>query len=163
MLIMGVDPGLNRTGYGLIENSGKKVKIVASGVIRTPAKKNTQDRLNKIYTDIFELINKHKPDILILEEVFSHYKFPATGISIGYARGAVCLACGQSRVPLVSYSAKRVKKAITGKGNASKEQVEKMIQLYFKLKKAPTLNDISDALALALSYVFLEKKVPVQL
>ena len=158
MRIIGVDPGLNCTGFGIVENKGKETKVILAGVIKTSPKELIQDRLNKIYSHTLDIISEHKPDILVLEKLYSHYKHPTTVISLGYARGAICLACGQAKIPIKDYSAKRIKKAITGGGNASKHQVQRMIQHLLKLKELPTPDDISDALALALGYLYLNKK-----
>lgn len=158
MRILGIDPGLNITGFGLIENDGSSTTVIIKGVIKTSSKQQTQDRLNKIYAGVLKIILKHKPEVLVLEKIYSHYKYPMTSVTLGHARGAVCLACSQANIPLRDYSAKRIKKVITGKGNASKHQVQMMIQHLLNLDKIPESYDISDALALALGHMYVVKK-----
>ena len=94
---------------------------------------------------------------MVLEEVFSHHKHPSTAISLGYARGIICLVSGRAGVPIKSYAAKRVKKAITGRGDAQKHQVQRMVQRLLNIKEEKTPFDLSDALALALTYTYLDK------
>jgi crossover junction endodeoxyribonuclease RuvC len=158
MRVIGIDPSLTSTGFGIIENKQNNTEVIIAGIIKTSSKETIQGRLNKIYSHVLDIITEHKPDILVLEKVYSHYKYPATAISLGYARGAICLASGQAKIPIKDYSAKRIKKAVTGKGNASKKQVQKMIQHLLHLKKTPEPDDVSDALALALGYLYLNKK-----
>lgn len=158
MRIIGIDPSLNCTGFGILENNGEDTKIISAGIVKTSSKELIQQRLNKIYSHTLDIIKEYKPHILVLEEIYSHYRYPAIAILLGYARGAICLACGQTKIPIKNYSAKRVKKAITGSGNASKRQVQQMIQRLLNLKEMPKPNDVSDALALALTYLYLNKK-----
>ena len=158
MRIIGVDPGLRCTGFGIIEHKGNQTRVITAGVVKTSSKESIENRLNKIYSHTLDIILEHKPKLLVLEKLYSHYKHPTTAISLGYARGVVCLACGQAKIPVKSYSAKRIKKAITGKGNASKYQIQHMIQRLLRLDKLPSPFDVSDALALALGYLYLNKR-----
>ena len=159
MIILGVDPGLNITGYGVIDvDSKKRVKLKEAGVIRTKPRDGISSRLEKIYTNISDIIEEYKPSVLALEKLYSHYKHPVTSILMGHARGVVCLATGVHKVELINYPSTRVKKAITGKGHASKQQVQGMIQVLLNLKTKPEPVDVSDALACALTYVNLELK-----
>lgn len=159
MIILGVDPGLHITGYGVIEVGSKnRVKLKEAGVIRTKPRDGIASRLAKIYTNISDIIEEYKPNVLALEKLYSHYKHPVTSILMGHARGVVCLAAGILKVELINYPSTRVKKAITGKGHASKSQVQGMIQVLLNLKTKPEPVDVSDALACALTYVNLELK-----
>ncbi|MCK5305515.1 MAG: crossover junction endodeoxyribonuclease RuvC [Candidatus Omnitrophica bacterium] len=157
MRIIGIDPGLNATGFGVIEHNKSGSKLIAAGVVRTSVKELIQDRLNKIYNGISEIIRQEKPEVLVLEKVFSHYKHPTTAISLGYARGIICLVSGRAEIPIKSYAAKRVKKAITGRGDAQKQQVQRMVQHLLSIKEEKMPFDLSDALALALAYTYLDK------
>ncbi|MCK4518632.1 MAG: crossover junction endodeoxyribonuclease RuvC [Candidatus Omnitrophica bacterium] len=157
MRIIGIDPGLNATGFGVIERNKSGSKLITAGVIRTSSKDLIQDRLSKIYSGIDGIIREQKPQILVLEEVFSHYKHPSTAICLGYARGIICLVSGQAGIPIKSYAAKRVKKAITGRGDAQKHQVQRMVQHLLNIKEEKMPFDLSDALALALAYTYLDK------
>ena len=157
MRILGVDPGLQRTGYGLIEAaSPENLKLVEAGIIRTSSREGISGRLAGIYTNLADIINEHKPEVLILEKLYSHYKHPTTSILMGHARGVICLACGMNNIRLVNYSATRIKKAITGNGRAAKHQVQRMVKNLLGLSTSPKPADVSDALAMAISYVYIE-------
>jgi len=156
MRILGIDPGLVITGYGLIEAKERKFKLIEAGVIRTSPKDGIDKRLDKIYTNIIELLDEYSPAVLVLEKLYAHYKHPTTALLMGHARGVVCLACGVKGVKLVSYASTRIKKAVSGRGHASKEQIGAMIKNLLGLKKAPDYNDITDALAGAISYAYIE-------
>lgn len=152
MRILGVDPGLLVTGYGVVDDA--KMSVVETGIIRTRTRRPIQERLDEIYGSISEIIVEHKPGVLVLEKIYSHYAHPTTSILMGHARGAVCLACGVHKVRLVNYPSTRIKKCITGNGHASKRQVQRMVQSLLKLKCPPEPVDVSDALAMALSYIY---------
>ncbi len=157
MIILGVDPGLNVTGYGVIEvDKSKHVKLKEAGVIRTKARDAISDRLEKIHRGLLNIVKEYKPEVLVLEKLYSHYKHPVTSILMGHARGAICLVAGVSKVKLASFPSTRIKKAVTGNGHASKQQIQRMIQGLFGLKEKPEPMDVSDALACALCYVNVE-------
>lgn len=162
--VLGVDPGLQVTGYGVIEYSpgalpDNGLKIIEAGVIRTHVTSGIALRLEKIYMGLESAISELRPDVLVIERLYAHYKHPATAILMGHVRGVVCLLSGTKNIPLVSIAATHIKKAVTGKGHASKEQVACMAQHYLKLKKMSAPLDVTDALAIALSYVFgIERK-----
>lgn len=155
MRILGIDPGLGNTGYGVIEDRG--FKVVEAGVIRTKVNTPIQERINKIFDEIAGIIKEHEPSVLVLEKIYSHYKHPTTAILMGHARAMACLVCGKFDVKLVNYPSTRIKKVITGNGHASKVQVQRMVQTILKLKEPPEPVDVSDALAMALCYCYLEK------
>lgn len=156
MRILGIDPGLQVTGYGMIED--KNFKLVEAGVIRTKANISIQSRITKIFDEISEIVEEHRPEVLVLEKIFSHYKHPTTAILMGHARAMACLVCGKFDVQLINYPSTRIKKAITGNGHASKVQVQRMVQSLLKLKSPPEPVDVSDALAMAISYCYIGKK-----
>ncbi len=157
MKILGIDPGLQRTGYGLIEATGpENLKLIEAGIIRTSSREGISGRLAGIYTNLTDIINEHKPEVLVLEKLYSHYKHPTTSILMGHARGVICLACGTNNIRLVNYSATRIKKAITGNGRAAKQQVQRMVKNFLGLSTSPQPADVSDALAMAISYVHIE-------
>jgi crossover junction endodeoxyribonuclease RuvC len=156
MRILGVDPGLGVTGYGLIDD--KSFKVIEAGVIRTASHTPIQSRLKKIFDSLAELIKEHSPGVVVLEKIYSHYKHPTTAILMGHARASICLACGIYDIKLINYPSTRIKKVITGNGHASKRQVQRMVQDILRLKAAPEPVDVSDALAMALSYCFIEKR-----
>lgn len=156
MRILGIDPGLGVTGYGIID--GRDFRLVEAGVIRSRPNTPIQDRITKIFDEISAIIEEHKPAVLVLEKIYSHYKHPTTAILMGHARAVVCLACGKYDVKLVNYPSTRIKKVVTGNGHASKQQVQRMVQGLLKLKKPPEPVDVSDALAMAISYCYIEKQ-----
>ncbi|MDP6685417.1 MAG: crossover junction endodeoxyribonuclease RuvC [Candidatus Omnitrophota bacterium] len=152
MRILGIDPGLGITGYGVIELSKKNSTLIEAGVIRSNAKEAIEKRLSEIYRKIISLVKDTKPQVVVLEKVFSHYKHPATSILMGHARGIICLAIEQERIELVNYPSTRVKKAVTGRGHASKQQVQRTVTSLLNLSKPPEPVDVTDALALAMAH-----------
>ncbi len=157
MRILGIDPGLDITGYGLIEAKKSNFKLIEAGVIRTSSKEGIEKRLRKLYVSLVELIEEHKPAIVALEKLYSHYRHPTTALLMGHARGVICLVSGQKAIPLVSYPATRIKKAVAGKGHASKEQIGGMVKGLLGLKGTPKTSDITDALAVAISHAYIER------
>lgn len=156
MRILGVDPGLGITGYGLIEADKRRFRLLEAGIVRNSARKNLALRLSHIYKGIHGIIREYHPTHLILEELYSHYKHQMTAIAMAHARGVIALCAGDfTHLELVSYSAKRVKKALTGNGNASKLQVQRMVQSILNLKELPTPADVGDALALSLAHAYI--------
>ena len=157
MKILGIDPGLNITGYGLVEvYPSNKIKLIEAGVVRTSGKIGISERLKKIYNNIGAIVREFKPETLVLEKLYSHYKHPTTSILISHARGVICLLCGLNDIKLISYPSTRIKKAVAGNGHASKMQIQKMVTELLHLKKLPQPVDVTDALALALSFVYIE-------
>jgi len=152
MKILGIDPGLGITGYGLIEAAGNNVRLVEAGIIRSDAKDKMEKRLAGIYKKVIGLIKDTMPEAVVLEELYSHYKHPKTSISMAHARGAICLAAEHQGVPLVNYPTTKIKKAITGRGRASKEQMQRTVTSLLGLKRPPEPVDITDALALAITH-----------
>lgn len=153
--VIGIDPGLNVTGYGVVECRAEGVKLVEAGVIRSPRAQdgNLPARLQSLFDGVREVIEDFRPNTMCLEEVYSHTSYPRTSILMGHARGVICLAARLARVPVVNYSAKRIKQSVTGNGNASKTQVQRVVQQFFSLARLPHPPDVSDALAAALCYV----------
>jgi crossover junction endodeoxyribonuclease RuvC len=152
MRILGIDPALTITGYGVIEVDKKKISLIEAGIISTSSKDETPRRLELINKAVNKLIADTKPDCLVLEKIYAHYRHPTTSYILGQARGVICLACASARIPLVEYAATRVKKAIVGKGLASKAQVQRMVANALSLGALPKYTDVTDALALALAH-----------
>jgi crossover junction endodeoxyribonuclease RuvC len=153
--VLGIDPGLNLTGYGVIEHRGREAVLVEAGVIRLPHARNDNlaARLEKLFESISEVIREFRPEKVCLEEVYSHADYPRTAILMGHARGVICLAARLAQVSVVSLPAKRIKQSVTGNGNASKLQVQRAVQHHFSLDGVPHPPDVADALAAALCYV----------
>jgi crossover junction endodeoxyribonuclease RuvC len=155
MRILGIDPGLGTTGYGIIDDGD--FSVIEAGVINTRSNTPIQDRIEKIFDEISSIVEEHSPAVMVLEKIYSHYKHPTTSILMGHARAMACLVCGKFNVQLVNYPSTRIKKAVTGNGHASKGQVQRMVRDFLKLKELPEPADVSDALAMAISYCFIEK------
>lgn len=156
MKILGIDPGLGITGYGLIDARGNSVQLIEAGVIRSDSKKKIQKRLLEIHIKLVRLLKDVSPDAVVLEELYSHYKHPKTSILMAHARGIICLAVEQANVELVNYPSTRIKKAITGQGRASKEQIQRTVVSLLGLKRVPEPVDVTDALALAITHANVE-------
>ncbi len=152
MRILGIDPALTVTGYGLINTGKNKLFLIEAGVIITSSRQGLQERLKKIYRATSKLIADTKPDVLVLEKLYAHYRHPATAYLLGHARGIICLACAEKNIPLIEYAATHVKKAIIGRGLASKQQVQRMVAGMLNLKTLPRYTDVTDALGLAIAY-----------
>lgn len=150
--ILGVDPGLNVTGYGIIEVIGDKPALVEGGVIRISQKLPLEKRLSTIFYGIEELIKDFNPQALALEEIYTHYDRPRVAVMMGHARGVICLASSLNQIPVFSYASTHIKGSLTGNGRASKEQVQRMVQAQLNLKTPPEPVDVSDALAAALCH-----------
>ena len=162
--IIGVDPGLNITGYAVVEYGGNDVKLVEAGVIRSERAhgNNLPVRLQSLFDELRHVIEEFQPQTMCLEEVYSHTEYPRTSILMGHARGVICLAARLSRIPVVDISARRIKQSVTGNGNASKSQVQRTVQQYFSLSQVPHPPDVADALAAALCYVNSLKKAGIR-
>lgn len=156
MLILGVDPGINVTGYALVEKRrcSNALKLREGGVIRGKGLGTLPTRIQEIYRNLAEIIEQWRPEAMALEEVYSHYERPKTAIIMGHVRGVICLAAAENGIPVFSYSATTVKKTLTGNGRASKGQMQRAIQLEFRLPTVPEPPDLADALAIAMCHGF---------
>jgi crossover junction endodeoxyribonuclease RuvC len=149
---MGVDPGLSITGYGIIGASGREPTLVEAGVLRSREKDPLEKRLLEIHRGMAEVIRELAPTVVVVEELYSKYAHPRTAILMGHARGVICVAAAENKIPVVSYAATRIKNSLTGNGRASKEQVQRMVQRVFALSRLPHPPDVADALAVALCH-----------
>lgn len=152
MRILGLDPSLNTTGYGVVECDRKTMRLVEGGVI-VPAKvRDLSRRLAELQRGLADVIASLRPDVMVIEEVFSQTAYPRTAIMMAHARGAlVCVAALQD-MPVFNYSATAVKRALVGNGLASKEQVAAMVVQALRLTRQPSPADVTDALALAIAH-----------
>ena len=156
--ILGIDPGLHITGYGVLEVGAARPIVCEAGVIKPgPGKADMATRVLAIYQGVVEVFEQFQPAAMAVEQLYAHYKHPRTAILMGHARGAVFLAAAQRGVPVVSYNATRIKKTITGSGRASKEQMQRTIQRELGLTQAPDPPDVADALAAALCHYYLQR------
>ena len=153
MIILGVDPGTIITGYGVVQFNNNKLKHITNGIIKLPSNSTLPNKLKIIYTDLEKIIKFHKPDEFAIETAF-YGKNIQSALKIGYARGVSLLAAVNNKIPVGEYSPAEVKKAVVGKGRASKEQVAFMINVILELKKIKMKTDESDALAIAICHAF---------
>ncbi|MCB9721174.1 MAG: crossover junction endodeoxyribonuclease RuvC [Candidatus Omnitrophica bacterium] len=155
MRIVGVDPGTRATGYGFIEARGSRLTLLEAGTIVPKAVDGLPQRIHKIYSILDSLIGQYQPEILVLEKLYSHHRHPATVAVIGHVRGVICLLTAARGLRLVEHSAKRIRKAVTGNGNATKAQTRRMIAHVFGIDEKVLTLDASDALALGLGYIYM--------
>jgi crossover junction endodeoxyribonuclease RuvC len=151
--ILGVDPGLNVTGYAVIEAGERGPRVREAGVLRGPESKSKLDlasRIRHLYDGIVEIVEQFRPEAMVVEQLYAHYAHPRTAILMAHARGVILLAGAQRDLPVRSYNATTVKKTITGSGRASKAQVQRAIQRELSLANLPEPPDVADALAVAL-------------
>lgn len=157
MRILGVDPALRVTGYGIIDFKKNRLSLLEAGIVKTSSKQTLPERLDKIYQAIKKLIFDTKPDAMVLEKLYVHYRHPTTAYLLGQARGVICFACAEKKIPLFEYAATRVKKAIIGYGSASKYQIQRMVANILNLKSLPRYTDVTDALALAIAHCYIAR------
>src|SRR3954466_1197789 len=150
MRILGIDPGLRITGYGVIDYKPLRPRLIDGGVIRLKPKTPLADRLLELETTLEEILEEHKPDVCAVEQLYSHYAHPRTAILMGHARGVILLAARKRKLRLEEFAANRVKQSVTGHGHASKAQMQRAIQGVWNLKQVPEPPDVADALAVAL-------------
>ena len=147
--MLGVDPGLVGTGWALLEPTTAAPLVVDTGVIETAANLSLAARIHLIYDAIHAVLDKHAPDLMVLEDLYTEYKFPRTALLMAHARGVVCLAARQRGIEIVTLAPAEVKRAVAANGAASKEQVQHCVQRIFRLAELPRPSHVADALALA--------------
>lgn len=160
MKILGIDPGLQVCGYACMETDGLKPILQEAGVFRTTVSKAIETRLKQIADDIDSVLERFKPDIVAVEQLYSHYAHPRTAILMGHARGVILQRCAATGVEVKSFSATRIKKSVTGNGHASKEQIQRTIKTLLGLSAVPEPNDVADAIAVAMCCAGSLKVIP---
>ncbi len=150
MKILGIDPGLQITGYGVIDYNPAKPKLIDAGIIRLKVKTPIPDRLVELESELDDLFAEHKPEICAVEQLYSNYAHPRTAILMGHARGVILLVAARNKVQIKEFAANRIKQSLTGHGHAGKAQMQRAIQHQWKLAKTPEPPDVADALAVAL-------------
>ncbi|MDW7674603.1 MAG: crossover junction endodeoxyribonuclease RuvC [Bacillota bacterium] len=151
MIILGIDPGTAITGYGIVSMKGNKFSPVEFGAIRTASDLPLANRLEKIYCQLEDLIIKHNPEHIAIEELFFN-KNVKTALAVGHARGVVMLAAVKKGMEIFHYTPLQVKQAVVGYGRAEKEQVQYMVKGILGLPKVPKPDDVADALAIAICH-----------
>jgi len=148
--ILGIDPGLQLTGYGVIDFHPTKPKLIDAGVVRMNPKKPIPERLLELETELEGIFAEHKPAACGVEQLYSHYAHPRTAILMGHARGVILLVAQRHKVAIHEFAANRVKQSLTGHGHADKGQMQRAIMATWNLAKPPEPPDVADALAIAL-------------
>jgi crossover junction endodeoxyribonuclease RuvC len=156
MKILGIDPGIGRCGWGVIEAQGSKFRVIGYGCIETSPKKEISKRLEEVYDEVSKIIKKYSPNALSIEELFFNTN-AKTAFVVGQARGVILLAASQKSLEIAIYTPLQVKMSITGYGRAEKDQVGQMVKVLLKLKSIPKPDDTTDALAIALTHAFSTK------
>lgn len=156
MKILGVDPGIGRCGWGVLEAKSSTFKVQSYGCIETSSKLSIEQRIGKVYENISKIIKKNKPDVLAIEELFFGNN-SKTALIVGQARGVVLLAASQNKLKTEVYTPLQVKISLTGYGKAEKAQVGQMVKVLLKLNEIPKPDDTADALAICLTHAFSSK------
>jgi crossover junction endodeoxyribonuclease RuvC len=152
LIVLGIDPGTAVTGYGVVEGTGPPFTLLECGVVRTTASVSLATRLMEIHDGVAALITRHRPAALAVEDVF-YARNVRTALVLGHARGVVLLAAEQAGLTIAEYPPAEIKKAVTGTGAASKEQVQFMVAQLLRLRTAPQPSDAADGAAAALTYL----------
>ncbi len=151
MIVLGIDPGLASTGYGVVQSTAGRLVALDGGVIETHAGTSQERRLADIHAAVDALLAEHEPDAMALEELYFGQNVK-TAFAVGHGRGAAMLAAGQRGIECASYTPQQVKAAVCGNGRAGKEQVARMVQALLALPRAPTPDHAADALAVAMCH-----------
>ena len=152
MLILGIDPGLERIGYGVVRRVGSKLECLDYGLIKTP-KSALPDRLRMVHDGVVELIEKHHPDAIATERLL-FTKNVTTAMDVAKSLGTILLATAETSIPWTEYSPPEIKQAVVGNGSADKKQVTFMVRRLLALKEDPKPDDVADALAIAICHAF---------
>lgn len=151
-IILGIDPGIADTGYGVIKVEGSHLSCLAYGSIKTSSRDNLTTRLEILYQELNKIIKKYQPDLAAIEELFFN-KNVRTALVVGQARGVALLALKKNKLAIINYTPSQVKQAVSAYGHASKNQVQKMVKLILNLAELPKPDDAADALAIAICAV----------
>ena len=151
--VLGIDPGLRVTGYGVVEQRGSQMHLIEAGIVTPDVRGTLEGRLRQLHDGIGAVLAATAPAFIVIEELYTTYKNPMTAILMGHARGVLALAGAQSGVPVRTLGHSLVKRALIGSGSARKEQVNAMVTQLLRLRRAPEPNDVSDALALAIAFL----------
>ncbi len=150
MKILGIDPGLRACGYACIDAGTAPERLIEAGIFRTDDNLPIEKRLRQIDTDMRDLLGRLKPNIVAVEELYSHYAHPKTAILMGHARGVILQNCAADGIDVQSFSATRIKKSITGNGRATKQQMQRTIKTLLALPEIPEPHDVADAIAVSI-------------
>ena len=152
MRIFGIDPGSDRTGYGCIDSSGSRHRLVDCGLLSPPARATFPEKLLVIHRGLRALLERHRPECVAVESIF-YARNVRSALKLGHARGVALLAASEASIPVVEYSPAEIKRSVVGYGRAEKEQVQEMMRLLLGLERTPSPHDVADALAIALCHI----------
>lgn len=152
--VIGIDPGLRISGYGIVDLADGQIEptLVEGGIIRIAADAPMEQRLGQLHEELSTIVDNFKPDCFAVEKLYAHYNHPRTAILMGHARGVILLCAQQHNLPVQDWPSTEVKKALTGYGHASKEQVQRAVQTQCGLDEIPSPPDVADAIAIALCH-----------
>jgi len=148
--VLGIDPGLNVTGYAVVDARGGRFDLIEAGVVRSRRGDSLESRLAELFDGVKEVLDQHRPAFMAMEQLFSHYARPKTAILMGHARGVICLAAAHSGIAVESFEPTKIKKAMTGNGHAPKDQIQQAVKVELNLTQVPEPADVADALAIAI-------------
>lgn len=152
MKVIGIDPGIHKTGFGIVEKINNEIKVIDYGVITTSSKKNFEERLLTLHNELEQLIKVFRPEVAVIEDLF-FCKNVKTAFTVGQARGVIVLTCANYGLKYEHFTPLQVKQAVVGYGNADKKQVQQMVKILLKLEKIPKPDDTADALALCITFL----------
>ena len=154
MRILGIDPALRTTGYGVIDaTTARRARLVEAGVVAPRNGAPLEQRLCELHAGIADVIAQTRPEMVVIEDLYTSYRNPETALLMAHARGVLCLAAAQAGITVYALGHARVKRALVGSGSARKAQVNAMVTHLLGLRTAPKPDDVSDALALALAFL----------
>lgn len=156
MRIIGIDPGTGILGFGVIEITKGKMKMIDAGVITTPANTALDVRLEDIYDSLAEIISETKPDYMSIEKLFFSQNV-TTAMSVSHARGVAMLAGRKAKLPIAEYTPLQIKQTVTGYGKADKKQIQEMVKIQLGLNQCPKPDDCADALAAAITHYLMTR------
>jgi crossover junction endodeoxyribonuclease RuvC len=156
-LTLGIDPGLNRTGYAVLERTAHGPRLREGGVIRSTPSKTLAERVFEIASGLREVVTEFRPQVMAIELVFSHGQYPKTAVLMAHARGAILFVARDHTLPVVHYPPTQIKRLLTGSGKASKEQIQFAIKNELGLATILEPNDVADAAAIALCHYYVAR------
>lgn len=157
MIVLGIDPGLNTTGYGVLDFVSGQPRLIEAGVVRSKGSGSLGQRVKEIHDGVADIIATLGPEVLAIEELYTHYDRPTTAILMGHARGVIVLTAAEAGIQVVNYPSTQIKKTITGNGHAAKWQMQEAVRRELNLPTLPEPPDVADALAIAMCHCYLTR------
>lgn len=148
--VLGIDPGLRRTGYAIIQGPPERASLIEAGLVRLDPRQPLEARLVDLEASLGELVSAHRPALLACEQLFAHYKHPRTAILMGHARGVILALAARKALHVIHVPATQAKKMLTGSGRAAKPQMQRAVAMTLGLRQPPQPHDVADAIAIAL-------------